>query len=68
MSDLGIILSFFQVEFGLDELRASWDGFTHTSDYYDIEFTSKKQICEKFTEALNDYREYLECSANEVGL
>jgi hypothetical protein len=67
MSGLGVAASFFQVEFGLDELRACWDGFTHTSDYYDIEFTSKKQICEKFTDALNDYREYLESPPHEMG-
>ena len=60
MSSLGVMNSFFQVEFGLDELRSSWEGFLDTSAYYEVEFTSKRDICEKFTDALNDYREYLE--------
>jgi len=67
MSDLGIILSFFQVEFGMDELHACWDGFVHTSDHYEQQFSSKTAICKEFTNALKDYREYLD-STDEVGL
>jgi hypothetical protein len=66
LSGLGIAASFFQVEFGLDELRACWDGFLHTSSHYGVEFQSKNDVCEKFTDALTDYREYLD--SNEVGL
>ena len=66
ISNLGIASSFFQVEFGLDELRACWDGFLHTSSHYGVEFQSKNDVCEKFTDALTDYREYLD--SNEVGL
>jgi hypothetical protein len=66
LSGLGIAASFFQVEFGLDELRACWDGFLHTSSHYGVEFQCKTDVCEKFTDALTDYREYLD--SNEVGL
>lgn len=51
--------SFIQVEYGLSELEACWQGFVDTSDHYGETFTSRKQICEEFTHALSDYIEYL---------
>lgn len=51
--------SFIQVEYGISELHACWDGFVHTSDNYDQEFKSRKQICAEFANALADYIEYL---------
>lgn len=56
---LGVAASYLQVEYGLDELRACWDGFVHTSDAYDLEFRTRKQVCMEFSVALNEYLEYL---------
>jgi hypothetical protein len=56
---LGVAASYLQIEYGLKELEACWDGFVHTSDEYDQEFSSRKQICQEFSNALNDYLEYL---------
>ena len=57
--DLGVAASYLQVEYGLSELLACWDGFVHTSDAYGQEFKSRKQICLEFSNALNEYLEYL---------
>ena len=57
--ELGIPVSYMQVEYGLKELEACWDGFVHTSDAYGVEFKSRKQICLKFANALNEYLEFL---------
>jgi hypothetical protein len=57
--DLGVSASYLQVEYGLSELQACWDGFVHTSDAYAQEFKSRKQICLEFSNALNEYLEYL---------
>jgi hypothetical protein len=60
--------SYIQVEYGLEELQACWDGFVHTSDYYNQEFKSRKQICAEFTYALTEYIHYLgESSHLQVG-
>jgi hypothetical protein len=57
--NLGLATSYMQVEYGLNELQACWDGFVHTSDNYGQTFKTRKQICLEFTNALNDYLEYL---------
>jgi hypothetical protein len=57
--ELGIPVSYMQVEYGLKELEACWDGFVDTSDTYGQEFTSRKQVCLEFSNALNDYLEFL---------
>jgi hypothetical protein len=67
MPELAKVTSFFQVEFGTDELMACWDGFVHTSDHYGQQFPSNTEICKQFTNDLNDYAEYLEPFSNEVG-
>ena len=60
--------SYIQVEYGLDELKACWDGFVHTSDAYGQTFTTRKQICAEFTHALSEYIEYLgESLSHKVG-
>ncbi len=51
--------SYIQVEYGLSELQACWDGFVDTSDAYDQEFNSRKQIYVEFTHALSEYIEFL---------
>ena len=55
--------SFLQVEYGMDDLRACWDGFVDTSDYAGLEFKDRKTICNEFTAALSDYIIYLDESA-----
>lgn len=57
--ELGIPVSYMQVEYGLKELEACWDGFVHTSDAYGQEFTSRRQICIEFSHALNEYLDSL---------
>jgi hypothetical protein len=66
--DLGVSASYLQVEYGLNELKACWDGFVHTSDAYAQEFKSRKQVCLEFSDALNEYLEYLgESTSLKVG-
>jgi hypothetical protein len=58
-SELGVPASYLQVEYGLAELEACWDGFVHTSDYYAQQFKTRKAIYEEFANALSEYLEYL---------
>ena len=58
-SDLGEATSFIQVEYGISELHACWDGFVHTSDNFDQEFSSRKHVCAEFTYALSEYIEFI---------
>jgi hypothetical protein len=55
--------SFVQVEYGMDDLQASWQGFVDTSDEHNMEFKSRKDICINFAHALSNYIEYLEESS-----
>jgi len=57
--ELGVPASYMQVEYGISELEACWDGFVHTSDAYDQTFKSRKEIYQEFSNALNEYLEYL---------
>jgi hypothetical protein len=57
--NLGIAASYMQVEYGISELEASWDGFVHTSDHYGSTFKSRKEIYLEFANALTEYFEYL---------
>ena len=57
--ELGIAASYMQVEYGLSELEASWDGFVHTLDHVGQTFKSRKAIYLEFANALNEYFEYL---------
>lgn len=68
LSELGIPASYLQVEYGLAELEACWDGFVHTSDAYHQSFKSRKEIYLEFANALSEYLEYLgEPASLEVG-
>jgi len=58
-SELGVPASYLQVEYGLAELEACWDGFVHTSDHYDQHFKTRKAIYQEFANALSEYLEYL---------
>ena len=59
--------SFVQVEYGLKELQACWDGFVDTSEHYKVEFNTRKHLCDEFANALLEYVEYLQPSAHEMG-
>jgi hypothetical protein len=59
LHELGVAASYLQVEYGLDELEACWDGFVHTSDAYQQTFKTRKEIHQEFANALNEYLEYL---------
>lgn len=59
LSELGVASSYLQVEYGLDELEACWDGFVHTSDNYGLKFKTKKAVCLEFQSAIKEYLEYL---------
>ena len=58
-SELGVPASYLQVEYGLAELEACWDGFVHTSDHYDQHFKTRKAIYQEFANALSEYLQYL---------
>ena len=58
-SELGVPASYLQVEYGLAELEACWDGFVHTSDHYGQTFKTRKAIYLEFANALSEYLEYL---------
>ena len=58
-STLAVATSYMQVEYGISELEASWDGFVHTSDHFGQTFKTRKEIYIEFANALNEYFEYL---------
>lgn len=60
MYELAEATSYMQVEYGLSELKACWDGFTHTSEAYDVKFKTRRHICKEFAYALSEYLAYLE--------
>ena len=59
LPELGVPASYLQVEYGLAELEACWDGFVHTSDAYHQSFKTRKEIHQEFANAINEYLEYL---------
>ena len=59
LSELGVPASYMQVEYGLAELEACWDGFIHASDTYGQTFKTRKAIYQEFANALSEYLEYL---------
>jgi hypothetical protein len=67
--DLAMATSFLQVEYGLPDLEACWDGFVHTSDNYNQNFSTKTQICLEFTSALQEYLKFIqEKESGSIGL
>jgi len=59
LSELGVPASYMQVEYGLAELEACWDGFVHTSDHHQQTFKTRKAIYQEFANGLNQYLDYL---------
>lgn len=56
--DLAILLSYIQVEYGVKDLEASWQGFIDTSDEYGEEFDDKHHICSEFEFLLKEFIEF----------
>ena len=65
--DLAKATSFMQVEYGLDDLRASWDGFVDSSKHYSIEFKTRKHLCNEFAKNLAEHIICLEPKSHEMG-
>jgi hypothetical protein len=57
--DLNLAVSFIQVEWGLEDLQACWDGFRDTADHYNQEFDDERDCALQFGFALD---EFAECS------
>jgi len=64
---LAEVTSFVQIEYGLKELEACWDGFVDTSKHYDIEFNTRKHLCDEFANALIEHAEYFQPTSQEMG-
>jgi hypothetical protein len=57
LPDLAILLSYFQVEYGLAHTESLWNIYTEIANCDEEVFTTKNHICKQFSEALSDYRE-----------
>ena len=55
--DIALVLSFIQVEFGLAELQANWDGFVDSSEHYEITYKSRKDVANQFAGSIVDFYE-----------
>lgn len=64
---LSVATSFIQVEYGLSELHAIWDGFADVSDHYGLNFPTRKRILLDFTDALEDYLDAIHPTFREMG-
>ena len=51
--------SLMQVEYGIDDLQSSGYAFVDISDDCNLEFKSRKNICDEFGQALDSYIKYL---------
>lgn len=49
---LKVLSSFVQVEEGLKDLEAHWQGFVDTSDFSHVTYTNKEHICSEFERQL----------------
>ena len=56
---LSVPCSYLQVEYGMSELLACWEGFVDTSVYYGQTFKNRKEIYQEFANALTEYLEFL---------
>jgi hypothetical protein len=65
--DLNLAISFIQVEWGLSDLEACWDGFSDSANHFNQTFNDERDCALQFGLALNDYAEYSEFAAEQVG-
>jgi hypothetical protein len=59
--------SFIQVEYGIEELMACWDGFRDTSDQANLNFQNTNHVCDDFTTALIEFISFLKPESNSPG-
>ena len=62
--DLNMAISFIQVEWGLKDLEACWDGFRDSADHFNQHFDDEHDCALQFCLALN---EFAECSELVLG-
>ena len=58
--ELGEVFSFIQVEYGIKDLEACWEGFSHTSDNAGLKFDGVCDLGEKFHQALSEYVNFIQ--------
>ena len=58
--ELSLTLSFIQVEEGLSELEACWDGFRDASNHFDQEFDDERDCAVQFGLSVADFYELSE--------
>ena len=54
---LNIVLSFIQVEEGISELEACWDGFRDAANYFNQEFDDERDCAIQFGLSAADFYE-----------
>jgi hypothetical protein len=57
--ELGEVFSFIQVEYGIKDLEACWEGFSDTSDNAGLEFDGVYDLGEKLYHALLEYVNFI---------
>jgi hypothetical protein len=62
--ELNLAISFIQVEWGLADLEACWDGFRDAADHFNQQFDDEHDCALQFGFALN---EFAECSELALG-
>lgn len=53
--EVGMTFSFVQVEYGLDELKAHWEGFRDAADYHNLQFDDRNHIITHFAHELHQW-------------
>ena len=57
IEELNLTLSFIQVEEGLSELEACWDGFRDAANHFDQEFDDERDCAIQFGFSVADFYE-----------
>jgi hypothetical protein len=60
IEELNLTLSFIQVEEGLLELEACWDGFRDAANHFGQEFDDKRDCAVQFGLSVADFYEFSE--------
>lgn len=60
LRDLSLTLSFVQVEEGLSELEACWDGFRDAANHFNQEFDDERDCAVQFGLSVADFYELSE--------
>lgn len=60
IEELNLALSFVQVEEGLSELEACWDGFRDATTHFEQEFDDERDCAVQFGLSIADFYEFSE--------